>query len=163
MRYLMRQKLFAWGEDFVIKDEKGTDAFFVDGRDFSIGDKLSFQDLAGNELAFIDQELFTFGPTYSIYRNGERYARVKKAMLPLRGPNFTIDIPNVSSLVAAGNFPEHSYTIRRDEATIATVSRQWFTQSDTYGVDIGDGEDVILILAATVAIDLCGHRQPEPE
>ena len=29
MRYVMKQKLFCWGDDFTIKDEAGTDRFFV--------------------------------------------------------------------------------------------------------------------------------------
>jgi uncharacterized protein YxjI len=28
----MKQKLFSWGDDFVIKDEAGQDRFFVDGK-----------------------------------------------------------------------------------------------------------------------------------
>jgi uncharacterized protein YxjI len=43
MRYLMKQKVFAWGDDFRIKDEGGNDMFFVDGRAFSFGKKLSFR------------------------------------------------------------------------------------------------------------------------
>ena len=31
MRYQMRQKLFAFGDDFTIKDDAGRDVFFVDG------------------------------------------------------------------------------------------------------------------------------------
>ncbi len=57
MRYLMKQKLFSWGDDFRIQDDQGRDVFFVDGRAFSIGDKLSFQDMADNELSFISQRL----------------------------------------------------------------------------------------------------------
>jgi uncharacterized protein YxjI len=30
----MKQKLFCWGDDFTIKDEAGTDRFFVDGKTF---------------------------------------------------------------------------------------------------------------------------------
>ena len=32
MRYVMKQKLFCWGDDFTIKDDAGTDRFFVDGK-----------------------------------------------------------------------------------------------------------------------------------
>ena len=44
MRYVMKQKLFCWGDDFAIKTEDGQDAFFVDGKAFSIGDKLCHGD-----------------------------------------------------------------------------------------------------------------------
>ena len=68
MIYLMKQKLFSWGDDFTIKDENGQDRFFVDGKAFSLGNQLSFQDMAGNELAFIHQKLLSWGPTYEISR-----------------------------------------------------------------------------------------------
>jgi uncharacterized protein YxjI len=74
MRYVMKQKVFAWGEDFTIKDEGGNDAFFVDGRAFSVGNKLSFQDSSGHELAFIKQKLLSWGPSYEISRNGQLVA-----------------------------------------------------------------------------------------
>jgi len=70
MRYVMKQKLLSWGDDFYIRDEQGRDVFFVDGKALSFGDKLSFQDLAGHELAFIKQKVFAIGATYEIYRNG---------------------------------------------------------------------------------------------
>jgi uncharacterized protein YxjI len=41
----MRQKLLSWGDDFVIRDETGRDVFFVDGKAFSLGNQLSFQDM----------------------------------------------------------------------------------------------------------------------
>ena len=63
MRYMMKQKLFCWGDDFTIKDEAGTDRFFVDGKAFSLGKQLSFQDMQGQELAFIRQKLLAWGPT----------------------------------------------------------------------------------------------------
>ena len=30
MRYQMKQAVFAWGDDFTIKDDAGADVFFVD-------------------------------------------------------------------------------------------------------------------------------------
>ena len=36
MRYVMKQKLFCWGDDFTIKKQAGQDVFFVDGKAFSV-------------------------------------------------------------------------------------------------------------------------------
>ena len=55
MRYQMRQKIFSFGDDYQIKDANENDVFCVDGRAFSIGNKLSFEDLNGRELAKIEQ------------------------------------------------------------------------------------------------------------
>jgi uncharacterized protein YxjI len=41
---------------------------------------------------------------------------------------------------------------------IATVSKKWFRVRDTYGVEIGPGEDAALMLSLTVAIDQMSHH-----
>ena len=157
MRYVMRQKLFSWGDDFTIKDAAGNDVFFVDGRAFSIGDKLAFQDMQGRELAFIAQRLLAWGPTYEIYRGSELAAVVKKQLFTLLTCKFTVDVPGPDDLEAAGDFMDHEYAFRRGDRAVAGVSKQWFSWSDTYGVDVAPGEDDVLILAATVVIDMVCH------
>jgi uncharacterized protein YxjI len=157
MRYIMRQKLFSWGDDFFIKDESGRDAFFVDGKAFSFGNQLSFQDLNGNELAFIKQRLLSWGPTYEIYKGDQLYALVKKELFTFFKCRFTIDVPGPDDLEAEGDFLDHEYEFNRDGNLVAAVSKQWFSWSDSYGVDVAEGEDDILILASTVVIDMACH------
>lgn len=157
MRYLMKQKLFSWGDDFYIRDAEGRDVFFVDGKALSFGDQLSFQDLQRNELAYIKQKLFSWGPTYEIYRNGALSAVVKKELFTFFNCRFSVDVPGPDDLQASGDFTDHEYAITRGDRTVATVSKQWFSWSDTYGVDIADGEDDVLILASTVVIDMACH------
>ena len=157
MRYVMKQKLFAWGDDFRIQDDQGRDVFFVDGKAFSIGEKLSFQDMAGNELAFIGQKLLAWGPTYEIYRGGQLAAVVKKALFTLLRCKFTVDVPGPDELEAEGDFLDHEYSLTRGGNVVATISKRWFSLTDTYGVEIADGDDTILILACTVVIDMVCH------
>ena len=40
---------------------------------------------------------------------------------------------------------------------VAEVSKRWFSWNDTYGVDVADGEDDVLILASSVVIDMICH------
>jgi uncharacterized protein YxjI len=157
MRYIMRQKLFSWGDDFTIRDESGRDAFFVDGKGFSLGAQLSFRDMQGNELAFIRQKLLAWGPTYEIYGRGVLRAVVKKAIFTLFNCRFTVDVPGPDDLEASGSFTDHEYSFQRGGRTVAAVSKQWFAWTDTYGVDVAEGEDDILILASTVVIDMACH------
>ena len=161
MRYVMRQKLLSFGDDFVIKDESGRDAYFVDGKAFSFGDKLSFQDMAGNELAFIKQKLLSWGKTYEIVRDGRVAAVVKRELFTLFRHRFTVDVPGPDDLEAQGSFTEHEYTFRRHDRVVATVSKRWFSWSDTYGIEIADGEDPVLILASAVVIDQACHPDDE--
>jgi len=58
---------------------------------------------------------------------------------------------------AKGNFVDHEYEIERDGDTIATVSKRWCRVRDTYGVEVGPGEDDALVLAITVCIDAMAH------
>ena len=157
MRYVMKQKLLSFGDDFRIKDDAGRDVYFVDGKAFSFGDQLSFQDLDGNELAFIRQRVFSWGKTYEIARDGAVAAVVKKHLFGLLHHRFTVDVPGPEDLEAEGNFTDHEYTIRRGERTVATVSKRWFSLTDTYGVEVVDGEDPVLILACAVVVDQACH------
>jgi uncharacterized protein YxjI len=157
MRYVMRQKFLSWGDDFTIQDETGQDVFYVDGKVFSLGNQLSFQDMPGNELAFIRQKLLAWGPTYEIYRRGELQAIVKKALFTLFQCRFSVDVPGPDDLEATGDLLDHEYSFTRGGRTVATVSKRWFSWADSYGVDIAEGEDDILILASTVVVDMACH------
>ena len=157
MRYVMKQKLFSWGDDFTIKDAEGREVYLVDGKAFSIGAKLSFQDLSGQELAFIKQKLLSSGPTYEIHREGQLVAVVKKKLFTLFKCEFTIDVPGPNDPVAEGDFLHHEYVFRRGIDVIGTVSKRWFSWTDTYGVEIAEGEDDVLLLASTVVIDMACH------
>ncbi len=157
MRYVMKQKLFTFGDDFIIRDESGADRFCVDGQVFTIGAKLSFQDMEKHELAFIKQRVLSWSPTYEIYRNESLMAVVKKELFTFFNCTFTVDVPGPDDLAGSGNFTDHEYVIKRGDQVVATVSKQWFAWTDTYGVDIVDGQDDVLILASTVVIDMACH------
>jgi uncharacterized protein YxjI len=154
MIYKMRQKLFALGHDFTIQDETGQDVYEVDGKFISLGNKLAFRDMAGNELAYITQKLLSWGPTYEISRNGQLQAVVKEALFTLFRHRFTVDVEGPNDLTAQGNFLDYEYTFTRNDQTVATISKKWFTILDTYGVEVAEGEDTVLILASAVVIDL---------
>ena len=159
MRYLLKQKLFAFGEDFHILNENDEKVFFVDGRAFSLGNKLSFQDLSGNELVFIRQKLLSFGPSYELHRGGQLVATLKKNYFTLFHCKFAIDVPGPDDLEAKGDFLEHEYVFTRSGREVAQISKRWFAFSDTYGVDIGEGQDDVLILASAVVIDMICHDE----
>ncbi len=157
MRYVMKQSWLSWGDDFSIKDAAGNDVFFVDGRALSFGDKLSFQDMSGNELAFISQRLLAWGPTYDIYVNGQLNATVSKRLFTLFKCKFEVDVPGPDDLSAEGDFLDHEYSFYRHGEAVASVSKRWFSWTDTYGIDISESENDALILASAVVIDQVCH------
>jgi uncharacterized protein YxjI len=157
MRYVMRERILSWGDDFTIKDADGRSAYRVDGRVLSFGDKLSFKDIEGHELALIEQKLLSIGPQYEIIRGGATVAVVKKHLFTLFRASFSVDVPGPDDLEARGNFLDHEYTFERGGRAVARASKKWVSLSDTYTVDVDEGEDPVLILASAVVIDLVSH------
>ena len=150
----MRQKLVSFGDDYWIENALGQRVFFVDGKAFRLREHLGFQDMQGNELAAIQEKVMHIKDTYSIYRNGNVLATVKKALItPLR-QRFNVHVAGGENMEVEGNILYHEYEINEGRNRIAEVSKKWFRVAGTYGVDIVPGSDDVLILAVTVVIDM---------
>lgn len=152
----MKPKLFSLRETYKIANEAGEDVFLVYGKALSLRSELSFQDLSGKELAFIREKL-SWGPRYEVFRDSALYATVKKELTFFK-PSLAIQLEAGDDLDAQGDLSNHEYTIARLDKPIARISKAWFKLSDTYGVEVCDGEDPILILAVTVVIDRVCNR-----
>jgi uncharacterized protein YxjI len=156
--YVIRERMFAIGEDSDITDESGRPVYHVDGKAFSLHDRLVIEDTDGHEVAQVHRKLAALRPTYEISRNGEEVAEVRKKLFTPFGDRFTIDIPGPDDLEVTGDLLSHEFTVRRGEQVVATVSKRWLTTRDTYAVDVADGEDDVLILASVLAMDLAEDR-----
>jgi uncharacterized protein YxjI len=150
-RFQMRERLLTIGDDYWIEDEAGRRAFKVDGKAVRVRDTFVLRDASGQEAAKIQERRLRVRDSMEIERDGGR-ATVHKALVGLRD-RFTIDVDGGSDMSAHGNLVDHEYEIERDGDTVATVSKKWFRVRETYGVEIGPGEDDALILAVTVCID----------
>ncbi len=157
MKYVMKQDWFSLGDDFTISDESGEQRFLVDGAAFSFGDKLSVKDPSGTEVAYISQKLLSWGPRYEIHRNGDLAAVVSKELFTFFKCRFNVDVPGPDDLEASGDFLDHEYEFNREGRVIAEVSKKWFSWTDTYAIDVAEGEDDVLVLASAVVIDLVCH------
>lgn len=153
-RYLMRQKLLAFGNDYYIENAMGQRVYFVDGKAFRLREHLAFKDMHGNELVAIQERVLPIKDTYSIYRRGQVLATVKKALIAPFRQRFDIHVAGGDTLEAQGNILEHEYEIHDGQSRVAEVSKKWFRVADTYGVDIAPDADEILLLACTAIIDM---------
>lgn len=160
-RYKMRQKMFSIGEDFTIEDAQGRRAFEVDGKVMRVRETFELKDANGEVAATIRGKLLTIRPKMEIERGGEPAATVTKALFaPLR-TKFSIELANGHELTLDGDLLDHEYVLRRGGEAIATVSKRWFSFTDTYGIDIAEGEDDALVLAIAVALDEMAHDKDE--
>jgi uncharacterized protein YxjI len=154
----MRQKLIAFGDDFYIEDEQGQKVFKVDGKVLRVRDTLLFKDMAGNKLCQIQERMIRVKDTMDIEGpDGRTVATVKKALItPLRD-RWTVKIKGGPDLEVQGNVLDHEYRIGEGRQKVGEVSKKWFRVRDTYGVEVAEGQDDVLILAVTVAIDAIAH------
>lgn len=155
----MKEKWLSLGNDFTICDEQKEPRYYVDGRVFSLGDKLSFQDMSGRELAFIRQRLLAWGPTYEVTADGKQVATVRKKLFTLFRCKFSVDVPGPDDLEAKGNFFEHEYEFELHGKTVAAVSKKWIALTDSYVIDVTPGTNDVLILCCAVVIDLICHEE----
>ncbi|MGH3505590.1 MAG: LURP-one-related/scramblase family protein [Nocardioidaceae bacterium] len=87
-----------------------------------------------------------------------RMAMVKKSLIsPLRD-RWTVEIEGGPDLDIKGNIVDHEYTFTDGRTPVATVSKRWFRVADTYGVEVEPGQNPVVVLAATVALDMMSHE-----
>ena len=150
--YRIKEKFWSIGDDFVISDQNGNPQYLVEGEAFSWGDNLSFQDSRGHELAVIKQEILSFRPSYQILIDGKIFAKVEKKFNWFK-KEFELDVPGPNDYEIHGRFWKHEYVFRRANAPVATISKDFWGWSDSYGVEIKQGEDSVSILCACIVID----------
>ena len=158
-RYKMRQKLVSFGDDFWIENDRGQKEFKVDGKMLRVRDTLFFKDRSGNELCKIQTKVARIKDSMEIEGpRGERLAMVKKALItPLRD-RWVVKVGDDPDLDVQGNILDHEYNIGEGRDKIAEVSKKWFRIRDTYGVQVEQGQNDVLLLAVTVAIDMMAHE-----
>jgi uncharacterized protein YxjI len=147
----MRERMMALGDDFWIEDESGSKVYKVDGKAMRFRQTFVLEDRAGQELVRIHERKLTMRDTMEIEVGG-RTATVRKRLMGIRD-HYKVELDNGPSYAAHGSITDHDYVIEKDGDKVASVSKKWFRARDTYGVEIGPDQDVILILAITVCVD----------
>jgi uncharacterized protein YxjI len=156
--YQMRQNLVSIGDDFWIENERGERVFRVDGKALRVRQTLSFEDASGHELCKIQERMLRIKDTMEIEGpHGERVAMIKKALISPIRERWEVKIGNGPDLKVQGNILDHEYTFEDGGHKVAEVSKKWFRLRDSYGVEIEPGQDDVVVLAATVAIDMMSH------
>ena len=157
-QYQMRQRMVTIGDDFWIENNAGQKVFKVDGKALRLRKTLKFEDAHGNELCQIQEKVARIKESMEIEGpNGEQLAMVKKALISPVRERWVAKIGNGPDLDVQGNILDHEYTIEEGRNKIAEISKKWFRLRDTYGVEIEPGQNDILILAITVAVDMMAH------
>jgi uncharacterized protein YxjI len=119
---------------------------------------LIFEDRNGQEQCKIQEKMARVRDTMDIEGpDGKTIATVKKAMITPVRERFTVNIQGGPDIDIQGNLLDHEYTFEQGGRKIAETSKKWFRVRDSYGVEIEPGQNDILILAATVAVDMISN------
>lgn len=152
-RYQMREKLVAFGNDYVIKTAGGQPAFRVDGKALRMRKTIKLQDTRRRSLYTVQERMLRVKSTMVVEKDGQTVATIQKALVtPLRD-RFDVKVEGSPNLHVQGNIVDHEYRITRQGKPVANVSKRWFRVRDTYGVEVMPGEDDAFVLAIAAAID----------
>ena len=149
MKLYMKEKVFSWGDRFTVKDENGWDKYYVEGEVFSLGKKLHLLNIHNEEVAFIQQKLFTWMPRFTVSVAGRQIAEIRKEFT-LFFQRYVID---GLGWEIEGSVWSHEYVIRKNGRIIVQVEKEWFTWGDSYVLDIVDPADELIALAVVLTID----------
>jgi uncharacterized protein YxjI len=159
-RYKIRQKLLSIGDDFWIENQKGDRVFKVDGKALRLRKTLIFEDIQGHTLAKIQERLLPIKETMVVEdAEGNQLAVIKKGLIAPLGDHWSVNVRGGPDLDVQGNILDHEYSISERRNKVAEVSKAWFSLTDTYGVEIDEGQNDILILAVAIAIDMMAHDE----
>jgi uncharacterized protein YxjI len=160
MQYVLKQDLVSLGNNFTIRDIEGRDAFRVRGALATLGDKLSFEDMEGNELLYIEQKVFNWRGTYEIRREGRLVAEVRRNFGVFPRRRLTVEMSDAEDFEMVGDILAFEYVVTRGGRKVATFTRQWLRLSDTYWIRIEDDEpDPLLILTLGVIVEVIANRR----
>jgi uncharacterized protein YxjI len=153
MRYQIQERIFRLGEDNDILNDAGQPVLQVDGKVLSLHGLMVVNDMAGNEVAQVSRKLVSLLATYDISLAGGVTAEVHQRFSGPFHPKWNISIAGGAELEMTGNFGGHDFTFTENGQTIATVSKAWISLADSYGVDIVDGQNDLLILCSVLALE----------
>jgi uncharacterized protein YxjI len=149
MKLLFKQRFFSWFDSYDIYNEAGDVVYTVKGQ-FAWGHCLKIFDARGNELGTVKERVLTWLPKFEIYL-GQNYVGCISKEFTFFKPKFHIDC---NGWQVDGNWFEWNYQIQ-DHAghPVATVSKEVWSWTDTYVIDVLTPANALCVLMLVLAID----------
>ncbi|MFE9120505.1 LURP-one-related/scramblase family protein [Streptomyces sp. NPDC007172] len=153
MKYLVRDKIFAIGDDYWIETEDGRQAFLADGKALRLRDTLELKDPAGRVLITLREKMFSLRDAMTIERDDQALATVRRKRLSLLRNHYRVRLVEGTELDVTGRILDREFTVEYDGELLAHVSRKWFRVRETYAVNVvREDADVALLLAVVICV-----------
>jgi uncharacterized protein YxjI len=153
MRYLVRDRMFAFHEEAWIETEHREKLFRVNRKFLRLRNTFALVDTRGDHVASIVKKAFTLHHTLLIKQDGRLAAKISKRAFTLFGDRFKVRLHDGRRLRIVGNLFDREFDIRHDGTTLAHISRRWFSLRDAYAVDVMAQQDAILLVILAVCVD----------
>lgn len=147
MKLIFKQKILSFLDSYKVYDENDNVYFEIKGK-LSFGKLFKIYNSNNEEIGTLKRNLFTFLPTYSIYKGEEKLGEIKKKFTFLK-PKFELSFNNYT---VEGNFFEWDYEVKQNDIVIASISKEFFHFTDTYVINV-DESDALIVLMIVLAID----------
>ncbi|OIJ98919.1 LURP-one-related/scramblase family protein [Streptomyces colonosanans] len=162
MRFLVRDRLLGFGDDYWIEDQHGNKVFLVDGKAMRLRDTFEIKDRRGRVLIHIHQKMFALRDTMIIERDGDRLATIKRKRLSLLRNHYRVSLADGTDLDVSGKILDREFAVDLDGELLAQISRRWLHVRETYGVDIvRDDADPALVIAVAVCVIHLAEKERE--
>ena len=151
MRKLYIQgKVFSITNKMDVYDETQTPVFQVESGLFTLGRQMHIYDMNGAERAQVNQKPFSIPPRFEVLIGGEMQAEIRRKFTFFR-PEYEIE---GTDWHVDGEVFAHDYSITNSSGTmVAQIHKAWLSWGDAYEVDIYQDYSEILVLATVLAID----------
>jgi len=148
MKLYVNEKLFSFHNRFYVKDENDKDIYEISSKIISLGDKTTINDMKGNKIAYIEQEILHITPHYNVYINDIlEFQIIKKFQL------FKNDYTLSNGYRVKGKFMMLDFKVFDDNnIQIGSIKRKFISIGDKYEIEINDISKKEIVLAIIVAI-----------
>ncbi|WP_424212885.1 LURP-one-related/scramblase family protein [Streptomyces sp. BI20] len=165
MKYLVRDKLLGFGEDYRIEDENGRYAYLVDGKALSLRDTTELKDPDGRILLVLRSRLLSVRETMVLEREDRRLAVIRRKRLSLLRGHVLVSLVDGTELDVSGRIADREFRVDLDGEPLALVSRQWYRVRDTYAVDVlrEDADPALLLAVVVCAIRMADKEREDRE
>ncbi|MBQ0847883.1 MULTISPECIES: LURP-one-related/scramblase family protein [Streptomyces] len=153
MRFLVRDRLLGFGDDYWIEDEQGRKAFLVDGKAMRLRDTFELKDRQGRVLIDIHKKMLALRDTMVVERDGEPLATIRRKRLSLLRNHYRVTLADGTELDVSGKILDREFVVEYDGELLALISRRWLRVRETYGVEVvRDDADPALLIAVAVCV-----------
>ncbi|MGP9019885.1 LURP-one-related/scramblase family protein [Streptomyces sp. BR1] len=162
MKYLVRDRIFAIGDDYWIETEDGRQAFLVDGKALRLRDTLELKDPTGRVLITLRKKMFSIRDAMTIERDERPLAAIRRKRLSLLRNHYRVQLVEGTELDVSGKILDREFAVEYDGELLAHVSRRWFRVRETYAVNIvREDADAALLIAVVVCVIRMDERERE--